>query len=119
MPSFVSLHRGSGWIAAVMFFRQNTGSAVVMLFSAVLFTLVALLMVLILIRVSPGSLQQHTQTQELDHVLACSHSVGDTNISVCGNTSDKKKLLMSHLLYFLTPLNGALCPTKAIKHAPQ
>ncbi|XP_023699631.2 secretory carrier-associated membrane protein 4 [Paramormyrops kingsleyae] len=40
-----------GWIAAVMFFSQNTGSAVVMLFSAVLFTLVALLMVLVLIRV--------------------------------------------------------------------
>ncbi|XP_035612982.1 secretory carrier-associated membrane protein 4-like isoform X1 [Oncorhynchus keta] len=40
-----------GWIATVLFFRKNVGSAVVMLFSALLFTLVTVLMGLILIRV--------------------------------------------------------------------
>ncbi|XP_035277601.1 secretory carrier-associated membrane protein 4 [Anguilla anguilla] len=40
-----------GWIAAVMFFSYNVGSAVVMLFSALLFSLVAVLMVLALYRV--------------------------------------------------------------------
>ncbi|KAJ8271102.1 hypothetical protein GJAV_G00122790 [Gymnothorax javanicus] len=40
-----------GWIAAVTFFSQNVGSAVIMLLSALLFTVVALLMALVLIRV--------------------------------------------------------------------
>ncbi|KAG5847811.1 hypothetical protein ANANG_G00130160 [Anguilla anguilla] len=40
-----------GWIATVMFFSYNVGSAVVMLFSALLFSLVAVLMVLALYRV--------------------------------------------------------------------
>ncbi|CDQ81925.1 secretory carrier-associated membrane protein 4 [Oncorhynchus mykiss] len=40
-----------GWIATVLFFSYNVGSAVVMLFSALLFTLVTVLMGLVLIRV--------------------------------------------------------------------
>ncbi|KAL6468712.1 hypothetical protein MHYP_G00222360 [Metynnis hypsauchen] len=40
-----------GWIATVLFFSTNVGSAVVMLFSAVLFTIVTVLMGLVLIRV--------------------------------------------------------------------
>ncbi|MFT7808722.1 secretory carrier-associated membrane protein 4-like isoform X1 [Arapaima gigas] len=53
-----------GWIAAVMFFSTNVGSAVVMLISAVLFTVVAMLMVLVLLKVhrlyrgGGGSLQR-------------------------------------------------------------
>lgn len=43
----------SGWIATVIFFGSNVGSAVVMLFSALLFTVVTVLMGLVLIRVSP------------------------------------------------------------------
>ncbi|XP_056132311.1 secretory carrier-associated membrane protein 4 isoform X3 [Lampris incognitus] len=41
----------SGWIATVMFFSYNVGSAIVMLITAVLFTLVTMLMGLVLLRV--------------------------------------------------------------------
>uniref|UniRef100_A0A3B4X246 Secretory carrier-associated membrane protein n=1 Tax=Seriola lalandi dorsalis TaxID=1841481 RepID=A0A3B4X246_SERLL len=40
-----------GWIATVMFFSQNVGSAIVMLITALLFTLVTALMALVLIKV--------------------------------------------------------------------
>ncbi|KAG5275903.1 hypothetical protein AALO_G00125790 [Alosa alosa] len=40
-----------GWIATVLFFSTNVGSAVIMLFSAILFTVVTVLMGLVLIRV--------------------------------------------------------------------
>ncbi|XP_029488425.1 secretory carrier-associated membrane protein 4-like isoform X1 [Oncorhynchus nerka] len=49
-----------GWIATVLFFSYNVGSAVVMLFSALLFTLVTVLMGLVLIRVSPTCAHTHT-----------------------------------------------------------
>ncbi|XP_048844982.1 secretory carrier-associated membrane protein 4-like isoform X1 [Brienomyrus brachyistius] len=58
----------SGWVVTVLFFCINVGSAVVMLLSALLFTLVAVLMGLVLIRVhrlyrgSGGSLQ-HAQEE--------------------------------------------------------
>ncbi|XP_054458814.1 secretory carrier-associated membrane protein 4 [Anoplopoma fimbria] len=41
----------SGWIATVMFFSQNVGSAIVMLITALLFTVVTALMALVLIKV--------------------------------------------------------------------
>uniref|UniRef100_A0A3Q3EN48 Secretory carrier-associated membrane protein n=1 Tax=Labrus bergylta TaxID=56723 RepID=A0A3Q3EN48_9LABR len=41
-----------GWIATVIFFSYNTGSAIVMLITALLFTLVTALMALVLIKVS-------------------------------------------------------------------
>ncbi|XP_026769274.1 secretory carrier-associated membrane protein 4 [Pangasianodon hypophthalmus] len=53
-----------GWIATVMFFSTNLGSAVVMLFSALLFTVDTVLMGLVLIRIhrlyrgGGGSLQR-------------------------------------------------------------
>ncbi|XP_069042171.1 secretory carrier-associated membrane protein 4 isoform X1 [Lepisosteus oculatus] len=53
-----------GWLSAVLFFSSNVGSAVVMLMSAILFTVVALLMSVALIRVhrlyrgGGGSLQR-------------------------------------------------------------
>uniref|UniRef100_A0A3B5LN50 Secretory carrier-associated membrane protein n=1 Tax=Xiphophorus couchianus TaxID=32473 RepID=A0A3B5LN50_9TELE len=40
-----------GWIATVMFFSQNVGSAIVMLITTLLFTVVAALMALVLIKV--------------------------------------------------------------------
>ncbi|XP_018583839.1 secretory carrier-associated membrane protein 4 isoform X3 [Scleropages formosus] len=40
-----------GWLATVMFFSKNVASAVVMLFSAVQFTIVAVLMVVLLVKV--------------------------------------------------------------------
>lgn len=42
----------SGWIATVTFFSTNVGSAIVMLITTLLFTLVTLLMALVLIKVS-------------------------------------------------------------------
>lgn len=42
----------SGWIATVIFFRYNVGSAIVMLITTLLFTLVTALMALVLIKVS-------------------------------------------------------------------
>ncbi|XP_066551442.1 secretory carrier-associated membrane protein 4 [Amia ocellicauda] len=53
-----------GWIAAVLFFSSNVGAAVVMLLSAVMFTVVAVFMGVVLLRVhrlyrgGGGSLQQ-------------------------------------------------------------
>lgn len=44
----------------MLFFSYNVGSAVVMLFSALLFTLVTVLMGLVLIRVSPTCAHTHT-----------------------------------------------------------
>lgn len=41
----------SGWLATVLFFSTNVGSAVVMLFSAILFTVNAVLMGFVLLRV--------------------------------------------------------------------
>uniref|UniRef100_A0A8C9RQM7 Secretory carrier-associated membrane protein n=1 Tax=Scleropages formosus TaxID=113540 RepID=A0A8C9RQM7_SCLFO len=42
----------SGWVATILFFSDNVGSAVVMLLSALLFTAVAVLMGLVFIKVS-------------------------------------------------------------------
>lgn len=42
----------SGWIATVMFFSYDVGSAIVMLITTLLFTLVTALMALVLIKVS-------------------------------------------------------------------
>lgn len=50
----------SGWIATVMFFSQNVGSAIVMLITALLFTLVTALMALVLIKVSEHIHSKHT-----------------------------------------------------------
>uniref|UniRef100_A0A3B3B957 Secretory carrier-associated membrane protein n=1 Tax=Oryzias melastigma TaxID=30732 RepID=A0A3B3B957_ORYME len=47
-----------GWIATVMFFSTNVGSAIVMLITALLFTLVTLLMVHRLYRGGGGSLER-------------------------------------------------------------
>lgn len=55
--------RHSGWIATVMFFSYNVGSAVVMLITALLFTLVTVLMALVLIKVSDA--HRHTHTHAL------------------------------------------------------
>lgn len=59
----------SGWIATVMFFSQNVGSAIVMLITALLFTLVTALMALVLIKVS-----EHIRSK-----LARWHLIADTN----------------------------------------
>lgn len=48
----LSLAPGSGWIATVLFFSINVGSAIVMLITTLLFTLVTVLMALVLIKVS-------------------------------------------------------------------
>lgn len=42
----------SGWIATVLFFSVNVGSAVVMLITTLCLTLVTVLMALVLIKVS-------------------------------------------------------------------
>uniref|UniRef100_W5MHM3 Secretory carrier-associated membrane protein n=1 Tax=Lepisosteus oculatus TaxID=7918 RepID=W5MHM3_LEPOC len=60
----ISCSSSLGWLSAVLFFSSNVGSAVVMLMSAILFTVVALLMSVALIRVhrlyrgGGGSLQR-------------------------------------------------------------
>lgn len=51
-PCHPHCHPESGWIATVMFFSTNVGSAIVMLITALLFTVVTLLMGLVLIKVS-------------------------------------------------------------------
>lgn len=51
MVIYNSVLSTSGWIATVLFFSTNVGSAVVMLFSALLFTGVTVIMGLALIRV--------------------------------------------------------------------
>lgn len=53
----------SGWIATVMFFSTNVGSAIVMLITALLFTLVTLLMVLVLIKVSKTRKSTHARVR--------------------------------------------------------
>lgn len=58
----LSLSPGSGWIATVMFFSVNVGSAIVMLITTLLFTLVTALMALVLIKVSD------THVHTLSHV---------------------------------------------------
>ena len=52
-----------------MFFSYNVGSAVVMLFSALLFTLVTVLMGLVLIRVSPTHTHTFSVSQHNTHTL--------------------------------------------------
>lgn len=47
-----SLSPGSGWIATMTFFSINVASAIVMLITTLLFTLVTLLMGVVLIKVS-------------------------------------------------------------------
>lgn len=57
----------SGWIATVMFFSYNVGSAIVMLITALLFTLVTALMALVLLKVSQHkTLQAHTHSFHVD-----------------------------------------------------
>lgn len=60
----------SGWIATVGFFDDNLGSAIVMLITTVLFTLVAVLMGLVLIRVSERTSWKSALVSHL-HVNPC------------------------------------------------
>lgn len=66
-PSHSRCHPESGWIATVVFFSTNVGSAIVMLITTILFTLVTVLMGLVLIKVR----HTHTHTHSNSSSQAC------------------------------------------------
>lgn len=68
------INHSSGWIATVMFFSTNVGSGVVMLFSALLFTVDTVLMGLVLIKVSMTvTFYTSLMIQEFLDIFVCIH----------------------------------------------